>query len=297
MSTADRARAPSSMRRRVRPRYLRLALAELWMIASVVLALIPLLLVLGYVISRGAHLISWHLLSQPEPYGFTDRNGGLWNGIKGTIKVMVLASCVGVPIGVGCALWLNEYGHGWFAATVRFVADVMTGVPSVFVGVFIYSAVVLNTGHFSSWSGAIALGLLMLPIIVRGCEEVLRLVPDELREASTALGVPRWRTTLKVVLPAAKSGIVTVVMLSIARAAGETAPLLFTSFGNRVVTGWTDLNGPDSALPLLIFRDARSAYPAAQERAWAGALVLITMILVLTIVARLVAGRSSRSSR
>lgn len=268
--------------------------ATAWMAGSMLLALVPLVLILGYVVSKGASLISWEFVSQAEPFSFNERGGGFWNGIKGTIKMMALASVIAIPIGVASAVWLVEFGRGWFASAVRFIVDVMTGVPSVFVGVFVYSFLVLSTGHFSTWSASVALALLMLPIIVKGCESVLLLVPDDLREASLALGVPRWRSVLGVVLPTAAPGLVTAIMLAVARAAGETAPLLFTTFGSRVVTGWTSFNGPDSALPLLIYRGARSAYAPAQERAWAGALVLITMILVLTIVARLIATRTGK---
>ena len=275
-------------------RRLRNHLATAWMVLAMLLALVPLGLILGYVVYKGAGAVSWDFVTQSEPFSFSEYGGGFWNGIKGTIKLMVLASAIAVPAGLLCAVWLTEYGRGPFASLVRFVVDVMTGVPSVFVGVFVYSFLVLQSGHFSAWSGAVALALLMLPIIVAGAEAVLRLVPGELREASLALGVPRWRSVTRVILPTAAPGLVTATMLAVARAAGETAPLLFTSFGNRVVTGWTNFNGPDSALPLLIYRGARSAYAPAQERAWAGALVLISMVLLLTITARLIASRRGR---
>jgi phosphate transport system permease protein len=265
--------------------------ATAWMVASVAFALVPLAFILGYVIYKGGGLLSWTFLSQPEPFDFTHSGGGVWNGVEGTLKLLFLASLFAIPTGILAALYLNEYGRGRFATAVRFVTDVMTGVPSIFVGIFIYSLIVLETGHFSAYSGAIALAVLMLPIVIRGSEEVLKLVPHELREASLALGVPRWRTVMRVILPAAASGIVTAAMLSVARAAGETAPLLFTSFGNRFVTGFTDYGSPDSALPLLIFRNARSAYAPAQQRAWAAALVLIAIVLVLTVIARTLAGR------
>ena len=267
--------------------------ASVWMLGSVLCALVPLAFILGYVAYKGAGLISWTFLSQSEPFSFTERGGGFWNGIKGTLKLITVATLVSAPVGILAAVYLSQYGLGRFATAVRFVTDVMTGVPSIFVGVFIYSLIVLETGHFSAWSGALALAVLMLPIVTRGAEEVLKLVPRELREASLALGVPHWRTVFRIVLPTAASGLVTALMLAVARAAGETAPLLFTSFGNRFVTGWTDFNQPDSALPLLIFRDARSAYSTAQERAWAGALVLIALVLVLTIAARFIATRRS----
>ena len=262
------------------------------MAGSVAAALIPLAAILGYVAYKGAGLISWEFLSQPEPFSFSQPGGGFWNGIKGTLKLLFVASALSIPVGVLAALYLSEFGRGRFASLVRFVTDVMTGVPSIFVGIFVYSLVVLQTGHFSAFSGALALAVLMLPIVIRGSEEVLKLVPGELREAALALGVPRWRTVLRVVLPSAASGIATAVMLSVARAAGETAPLLFTSFGNRFVTGWTDFSGPDSALPLLIFRDARSAYDPAQARAWAGALTLIAIVLLFTVAARTLAART-----
>jgi phosphate transport system permease protein len=265
-----------------------------WMVASVVAVVVPLALVLGYVLLRGAAALDLSFFTQAEPLDFTQHGGGFRHGIQGTIKVVGLATLVAVPVGLACAIWLVEYGRGWLAGAVRFVADVMTGVPSVFVGIFAYSFLVLRIGHFAAWTGSAALALMMLPIVVRGCEEVLRLVPGELREASLALGVPRWRTTLSVVVPSAASGLTTAVMLAVARAAGETAPLLFTSFGSRVVTGWTSFNEPDSALPLLIYRNARSAYAPAQERAWAGAFVLIAMVLALTIGARLLAARSAK---
>jgi phosphate transport system permease protein len=276
----------------VRRRRIANSVATVWMAGSVVAALAPLAAILGYVAYKGAALISWDFLSQPEPFSFSQPGGGFWNGIKGTLKLLFVASALAIPVGVLAALYLSEYGRGRFASLVRFVTDVMTGVPSIFVGIFIYSLVVLETGHFSAFSGALALAVLMLPIVIRGSEEVLKLVPGELREAALALGVPRWRTVLRVVLPSAASGIVTAVMLAVARAAGETAPLLFTSFGNRFVTGWTDYSGPDSALPLLIFRNARSAYDPAQARAWAGALTLIAIVLLFTVTARAIAARS-----
>ena len=274
-----------------RRRHLKDRLATLWMAGSVVCALVPLALILGYVAYKGAGLVSWSFLTKPEPFSFTEAGGGFWNGIKGTLKLIVVATALAAPVGILAAIYLSEYGRGRFATAVRFVTDVMTGVPSIFVGIFVYSLVVVGTGHFSAWSGALALAVLMLPIVTRGAEEVLKLVPAELREASLALGVPRWRTVFRIIVPAAASGLVTALMLAVARAAGETAPLLFTSFGNRFVTGWTDFDQPDSALPLLIFRDARSAYEPARQRAWAGALVLIGLVLVFTIVARTVTSR------
>lgn len=276
----------------MRRRLLADRVATAWMVGSVAVALVPLALILGWVVYRGAGAISPGFLSQPEPFDFSQPGGGFWNGIKGTLKLLLLSTLMAVPAGVATALCLHEHGRGRLAAAVRFVVDVMTGVPSIFVGIFVYSLVVLPAGHFSAAAGAFALAILMLPIVMRGAEEVLKLVPETLREAALALGVPRWRTALSVILPAALPGIATAALLAVARAAGETAPLLFTSFGNRFVTGWTDVSGPDSALPLLIFRNARSAYGPAQERAWGGALVLLAIVLVFTIAARTLASRA-----
>jgi phosphate transport system permease protein len=272
-------------------------LATAWMIGSLGLALLPLGLILAFCAARGLSALSWSFLTQPPPFSDNESGGGYSTGIVGTLKLIVVASLLAVPIGIAAAVYLNQYGAGSrFASVVRFVSNLMTGVPSVFIGVFVYSLLVEGRGY-SAFSGAIALGLLMVPIITRGAEEVLRLVPKDLREASLGIGAPLWKTQLHVVLPAAASGLVTVVMLAIARAAGETAPLLFTSFGNQFATGVTDLGSPDSALPLLIFRGAGSSYAAARDRAWAGALVLISIVLLLTILARVVAGRGGITQR
>jgi phosphate transport system permease protein len=272
-------------------------LATIWMVTSLALALVPLGLILAYCLIRGYSALNFDFLTQAPPFSDDQRGGGYVTGIVGTLKLLVVASAMAVPVGILAAVYLNQYGAGSrFADLVRFVSNLMTGVPSVFIGVFVYSLIVEGRGY-SALSGAIALAILMLPIITRGAEEVLRLVPKDLSEASLGLGAPLWRTQLSIVLPAAASGLVTVVMLSVARAAGETAPLLFTSFGNQFVTGVTDLGSPDSALPLLIFRGAGSAYEAARERAWAGALVLITLVLILTVTARVVAGRGGITGR
>jgi phosphate transport system permease protein len=275
------------------PRRRRLAdrVATAWMVVALLLALVPLGIILLYVAAKSIDALSPSFLREAPPFDASAFGGGYFNGIQGTLKLVLLSSLMAIPVGIGAAVYLNEYGRGSrLAPVVRFVADLMTGVPSIFIGIFVFSLLVEGRSY-AAWKGAVALALLMVPIVTRGAEEVLRLVPRDLREASLALGVPRWRTVVNVVLPAAASGLTTVSMLAVARAAGETAPLLFTSFGNRFVTGWTDVTSADSALPLLIFRDAGSAYDAARERAWAGAFVLITIVLLLTILARVIATR------
>lgn len=265
------------------------------MIAAIVVAVVPLVLILADVIVKGIGQLSAGFFTQQEPYTATAAGGGFAAGIQGTIKMVALATVIAVPIGVLAAVYLTEYkARGVLAITVRFIADVMTGIPSIFVGIFVFTAVVLETHSFSSWAGGLALGILMLPLIVRTSEEALRLVPGTLREASLALGVRRWRTVVSVMLPTALPGITTGILLAIARAAGETAPLLLTAFGNQLLVPWTTWNGPEAALPLEIYFDSRSPFPAQQARAWTGALVLIVGVFVLALTARFVVARRSR---
>lgn len=265
------------------------------MMGAVALALVPLGLILADVIAKGIGQLSASFLTQPEPFVVTAAGGGFGAGVRGTIKMVALGTVASVPIGVLAAVYLSEYQpRGPLAATVRFIADVMTGIPSIFVGIFVFTVVVLATHSFSSWAGGLALGILMLPVIVRTSEEALWLVPVALREASLALGVRRWRTIFSVVLPTALPGITTGILLAVARAAGETAPLLLTAFGNQLLVGWGSWNGPEAALTLEIFTNSRSPFPAQQARAWTGALVLIAGVLVLSLVARAVVARRSR---
>jgi phosphate transport system permease protein len=268
------------------------------MVIAVAAAVIPLGFILVDVIVKGARQLSLSFLTQPEPYVVTASGGGFGAGIRGTIKMVALGTVVAVPIGVLAAIYLSEYQpKGPLATTVRFFADVMTGIPSIFVGIFVFTVVVLETHSFSSWAGGLALGILMLPVIVRTAEEALRLVPGTLREACLALGVRRWRTIMSVVLPTALPGITTGILLAVARAAGETAPLLLTAFGNQLLVGWGSWNGPEASLTLEIFTDSRSPFPAQQARAWTGALVLILGVLILSLIARAVIARRSRVSR
>jgi phosphate transport system permease protein len=268
------------------------------MVVAVAVAVIPLGLILADVIAKGIGQLSLSFFSQPEPFAVTAPGGGFGAGIRGTIKMVALGTIVSVPIGVLAAIYLAEYQpRGPLATVVRFFADVMTGIPSIFVGIFVFTVVVLETHSFSSWAGGLALGILMLPVIVRTSEEALRLVPETLREASLALGVRRWRTIISVILPTALPGITTGVLLSVARAAGETAPLLLTAFGNQLLVGWGAFNGPEASLTLEIFNNSRSPFPAQQDRAWTGALVLIAGVLILSVIARLVIRRRSGQAR
>lgn len=213
----------------------------------------------------------------PKPVG--EKGGGMANGILGTLTLLGLAVCVGVPIGLGSGVYLSEYAHQNFAQVVRFIADVMNGIPSIVYGIFAYIVCVLPMKSFSAFSGGFALGIMMIPMITRTSEQFVRMVPRQLREAALALGVPQWRVTLDIVIPAAMSGITTGIMVALARVAGETAPLLFTAFGNSY---WQhSLTQPIAALPLQVFTYAISPFDDWHRQAWAGAIVLILMVLVI----------------
>jgi phosphate transport system permease protein len=221
-----------------------------------------------------------------------DSGGGAYHAILGTLQQVGLATAISVPLGLLVAIYIVEYGTGRLTATVRFVIVVMTGVPSIVAGLLIYSFWVLGLHKgYSGLAAAFALSVLMLPVVVRASEEMLKLVPAELREASYALGIPRYRTVLRVVLPAASAGLTTAVMLAIARVTGETAPLLLTAFGFDAINT-NAFKGPQSALPLFVFRQVSSPYAPAVQRAWAGALTLILVVLLLTVIARLVTRRN-----
>jgi phosphate transport system permease protein len=261
--------------------------------AAVVGALLPLVAVLAYTIARGAGAVTLEFLTHSmRGVGPLDANGGAYHAILGTLEQVGLASLLAVPLGLLVAIYIVEYGRGRLRTIVRFLVDVMTGIPSIVAGLFVFAFWVVGLGRgFSGFAAALALAVLMLPVVVRSAEEMLKLVPDDLREASYALGVTRWRTILSVVLPTASSGITTGVMLAVARVTGETAPLLLTAFGFDAIRS-SPFTGPQSGLPLFVFSQAGSAFDVAVRRAWAGAVTLIAVVLLLTVAARLLSGRT-----
>jgi phosphate transport system permease protein len=273
----------------------RIATVLMWL--AIVLVIIPLGFVLFTVIAKGASIISWSFLTSSIPVDVAPANvGGIGPAVIGTLEITALATVIAVPLGILGAIYLNEYGgNGPLARVIGFMADVMTGVPSIVMGLFIFSIWTLHFG-FSGFGGALALACLMLPIVIRSTDEMLRLVPDPLREASYALGASKARVTLTVVLPTAIGGIVSGALLAVARAAGETAPLLFTILTVTTVNR-NVFSGPNTSLPSQIFANASSPYVGAQARGWGAALTLIAIAFILMIVARLVTARFSRHLR
>jgi phosphate transport system permease protein len=292
------ARAPGlgrgalSLRRRVINRMAMLAIT-----LALVLAVIPLVLVTWTVARRGLEVMSWQFLTEDIPNSYRRSGGGIAPAIVGTLIVTGAAALLAIPLGVFGAIYLNEYGKQKpLAQTIRTMADVMTGVPSIVMGLFIYVSFVVVVGAKSAFAGALALACLMLPIVIRSSEEMLRLVPDELRQASLALGARQWRTILTVVLPAAISGIASGALLAIARAAGETAPIIAT-VGLTFSLNPSLFAGQNTALPAQIFRNASQPFTAAQSRAWGTALTLVAIVLIFTILARVVVGRFAIKER
>jgi len=260
---------------------------------AVLAALAPLVAVLAYTVARGGRSISFAFLTHSmRGVGPLDASGGVYHAIVGTLEQVGIASLLSIPLGMAVAIYLVEYGRGGLVRTVRMLVDVMTGIPSIVAGLFIYAAWVLALGRgFSGVAAGLALSVLMLPVVVRATEEMLRLVPAELREGAYALGVPKWRSIISIVLPTASAGITTGVMLAIARVTGETAPLLLTAFGTDSINT-NPTHGPQSALPLFVFAQAGSSFEVAVRRAWAGALTLIVVVLVLFAGARVVTRRN-----
>ncbi len=268
--------------------------AEALCAVAVLLALLPLVLILFYVLKEGAGALNLAFFTQmPKPVGET--GGGMANAIVGTLILIGLAGVFAVPIGCLCGIHLAEYPETRFSSVVRFAADVLNGVPSIVVGIFAYGLVVLPFKRFSAIAGGVALGLLMIPIVVRMTEELLRLVPSGLREGALALGATRGRAVFTVIVPAALPGILTGILVALARVAGETAPLLFTSFNNRF---WSlDVTQPMASLTVQVFTYAISPYDDWHRQAWAGAFLLVMIILALSIMARLAVRRLERMNR
>jgi phosphate transport system permease protein len=268
--------------------------ASLTIALAFVVAMVPLVFLMIYVVQRGAKVISWSFLTDDLP--FVDRlpGGGMGPAVVGTLLITGAASLMAIPLGILGGIYLNEYGgKSPLARVIRFLAEVMTGVPSIVMGLFIYTLVVLNTKEMNGFAGALALGCLMLPIVIRTTDQMLSLVPRELREGSYALGSRRARTIRTVVLPNAAAGIVSGALLAVARAAGETAPLLFV-IGTTQETNTSLFHGGNTALSVQIFRNAISPFGVAQDRAWGAALTLILIVFVFTILARLVTAFFSR---
>ncbi|HEY6046555.1 MAG TPA: phosphate ABC transporter permease PstA [Pyrinomonadaceae bacterium] len=239
-------------------------------------------IILSYIAMRGISSINFRfLVDTPRPVG---EGGGIGNAIVGSAVLLGLACAAGIPIGIATGVYLSEIGRNWFGNIVRFLIDTLTGIPSIVTGVFVYAVMVLRMKHFSALAGGVALALIMIPIVARTTEEMIKLVPHSLREGALALGAPQWRVTLGVVLPAAASGIATGVMLSIARVSGETAPLLFTAFGSRFFPN--GLNEPIASLTVQIYNYAISPYDEWHAQAWAATLVLMSLILTINVTVR-----------
>jgi phosphate transport system permease protein len=252
---------------------------------AAILATLPLLLILVHLITKGASSLSLDFFTHmPKPVG--EPGGGMANAIVGTLLLIGIASVFGLPVGIGAGLYLAEKRTTPLALTVRFLSDVLNGLPSIVIGIFAWEFLVRPIGHFSALAGGVALGAMMIPLVTRTTEEMLLTVPTSLREAALALGYPKWRTSISVVLRTALAGIATGALVAVARIAGETAPLLFTAFGNQFWS--TSVREPIAALPLQIFAYAISPYDEWHRLAWAGALVLISLVLVISIAARLV---------
>jgi len=252
---------------------------------AAVLATLPLLLILWHLLQKGASSVSLAFFTNmPKPVG--EVGGGMANAIVGTLTLIGIACVIGLPIGVGAGIYLAEKRITPIAHAVRFLSDVLNGLPSIVMGIFAWEFLVRPAGHFSALAGGAALGAMMIPLVTRTTEEMLRVVPVSLREAALALGYPRWRTSISVVLRTALAGIATGALVAVARVAGETAPLLFTAFGNQFWS--TSLRQPIAALPLQIFTYAISPYDEWHAQAWAGALVLISIVLLISLAARFV---------
>jgi phosphate transport system permease protein len=268
------------------------ALAASVVVLCAAVAVAVLLIILGHVAIQGLPSLNVAFFTErPLPPG--EVGGGVAPAILGTLEMLAVAGIIGIPVGVATAIYLSEYGRGNLARAVSFTIDLIAGLPSIVIGVFVWAWLVRNVvGQYNGLAGGVALAIIMVPILTRTVEETLRIVPDPLREASLALGIPRWKTILRVVLPTAQAGVITGVVLSLARAGGETAPLLLTALGNQFFN--LDLLQPTAALPIQIYNYARSPYADWQAKAWGGALVLITLIGVLSALTRWAIARRTR---
>lgn len=260
--------------------------------ACAVLAIVPLLLIIEYVVKQGISALSVNFFTKVPAGPLDPLSGGIVQSFIGTAMIVGIATLIAVPLGVLTAVYLAEYGKGRFAGAVRIVADVLLSTPSIVAGAFIWAVVVATLGNFSALAGGLALVVLMWPIISRATEEILRLVPQELREGALALGVPRWKVILRIVIPTAGAGILTAIMLAVARGLGETAPILLTALGNDFIN--LDPFKPTDAVPLRVYEYARTPVEALHQIAWGGALVLLVTVLLLSISARVLSSRQKK---
>jgi phosphate transport system permease protein len=278
-----------SLKRHVNRRHVTDRLTEALLAACALASAAVLVIILGYVAWQGVPALNLAFFTE-RPLPFGEAGGGVAPAIVGTAYMLAVAGLIGIPVGIGTAIYLAEYGHGRLADIIRFVVDLLAGLPSIVVGVFVWALVVRRlVGNFSGLAGAIALAMVIIPIMTRTAEEMIRLVPDSLREASYALGTRRWRTVLSVVLPTARAGLVTGAVLALARAGGETAPLLLTTLGNQFFN--LDLGQPMAALPIQIYNYAVSPYDDWHTKAWGSALILISVIAVFSLLTRIVSSR------
>lgn len=274
-------KSPKNLRRR---KIINSLMISLCVVAGII-TILPLIYIFFYTTRSGITALNPDFFTQlPKPVG--EEGGGMANAIVGSLILILLGGAIGIPVGVFAGIYISEYSKSILSAIIKFVTDVLSGVPSIIIGIFAYGVIVIPMQRFSALAGGFALGILMIPTITKITEEMLKLVPQSLREASLALGVSKWKTTLRIVLKTASAGIITGILLAIARAAGETAPLLFTSFGN--VFWQTKIDEPMAALPLQIFAYAISPYDDWHRQAWAGAFVLIALVFVVNLIVRFV---------
>jgi phosphate transport system permease protein len=293
LATVNRTRLTRAMEAGYRRRKIVNALMCALLACAAALALVPLLSVFQYVLQQGLPALNWSFFTElPKPVG--EAGGGMANALVGTLILVAIASLIGIPWGIGTALFLSEYGgKSRVAGAIRFCVDILASIPSIVIGLFAYAVVVLPMKRFSAYAGGLALGVLMVPTVARSAEELLKLVPTHIREAGLALGLPRWKVSLSIVLRGAMSGIATGIILAVARVAGETAPLLFTALNNRF---WArGLDQPIASLPVQIYTYAISPYDDWHRQAWAGALVLVALVFFVNLATRLLLQPLARS--